>query len=151
MCVQGTPQTHGLQSTMSESTQLCKAYHHLMYHTLHPFPTCVMSDTSQVNKCQTMPQPKYNWKVPTLRVTLERVTKFVTHKWCYEAKVEESEKLLWVEARTPLPWAATATGDCCNIHLLLFSPHNIKIDSFPAWGKMLRAFVTHVISHTSSF
>ena len=36
-----------------------------------------------------------------------------------------------------------ATGNCCNIHLPLFSPHKIKIDSFPAWGKMFRAFVAN--------
>ena len=93
--VQGhSSNSYGLTSTLSELTQQCKAHHHPMYHTLHPLPTCDISDTSQVNKCQTMPQPKYNWKVPTLRVTLLRVTKFVTHK-CYE-EVEESEKLPWV-------------------------------------------------------
>ena len=108
MGVQGHSSNSWLQSTMSESTQLCKAHHYLIYHTLHPLPTCVMSDTSQVSKCQTMPQSKYNWKVLTLKVTLQRVTKFVSLKWCYEAKVEENDKLPWVEARTPLPWTTSA-------------------------------------------
>ena len=39
--VQGTPQIHGLQSTLSELRQLCKARHHLIYHTLRPLLICV--------------------------------------------------------------------------------------------------------------
>ena len=46
--VQGIPQIHGLQSTLSELTQQCKAHHHLIYHTLRPLLTCVMPDTSQM-------------------------------------------------------------------------------------------------------
>ena len=109
---------------MSELTQQCKAHHHLTYHTLHPLPTCVISDTSQVNKCQTMPQHISSQQMPdhapsqvqlTLRVKLQRVTKFVTHKCSYEAKIGESEKLLWVKARTPLPWATSSDSNDLNM------------------------------------
>ena len=46
--VQGTPEIHGLQSTLSELRQLCKGHQHLIYHTLRPLLTCVMSDMSQM-------------------------------------------------------------------------------------------------------
>ena len=43
--VQGVLQTHGLQSTTSEPTQLCKGHYYLIYNSLQPFPTCVTRQT----------------------------------------------------------------------------------------------------------
>ena len=70
-----------------------------------------------------------------------------------EAKIEESEKkkkkkgrqLPGVEPRTPLAWAASALplshdSRTLSFHFPIFSPHNIQIHLFPAWGKMLLAY-----------
>ena len=89
---------------------------------------------------------------------LSTSAQFVNELGCYEAKREESKKTggwqesnpghLWLELASALPLShdgQTTTNlhnplcGCRLSNFPLFSPHNIQIHLFPAWGKMLSA------------
>ena len=83
MITQGVLQTHGLQSTTSEPTQLCKAHYYLIYNSLQLFPTCVT--------CRTHLKPTSARPCPNPS-TIERYLKETTN---FEGSITEGDKVCY--------------------------------------------------------